>query len=291
MNSRTTPSPTSSPATGWDRVAVVLLGAIGFALSYDALRQMAAAAHIRTPLTYAFPLAVDGFIAYGVRALLVLRRAPFLARAYAWTLFTAATAASVWANALHAIRLNHQPHPAGLHLTDTVVAALSVTAPLALAGAVHLYILITRHAAPTPHETPASGSPQPTGLPESHVASPASDQPSAQREPTARQEPPTHTEPSGSPAPTSKEHAGQVPDRNSGRLPVTRPVGRPAGASMDELVLIGRQARRDSGRLSRTVVNDAVRARGISLSSDRLTAVMDRLREEDAAPSEQLALP
>ncbi|GGV01602.1 hypothetical protein GCM10010495_10890 [Kitasatospora herbaricolor] len=67
----------------WDRLTVVLLGALGFALSYDALRQMAAAIHVRGPLTYAFPLIIDGFIAYGVRALLVLREAPRPARAYA----------------------------------------------------------------------------------------------------------------------------------------------------------------------------------------------------------------
>ncbi|MFI7356156.1 DUF2637 domain-containing protein, partial [Streptomyces avidinii] len=127
-------------------MAIVALGTAGCALSYDALQQMAVAIHVRGFLTYLFPLVVDGFIAYGVRALLVLASAPLRARLYVWTLFGTATAASIWANALHAVRLNQQTVLAGgLRLGDTVVAVLSTLAPLALAGAVHLYILITRH--------------------------------------------------------------------------------------------------------------------------------------------------
>ncbi|MFB7618883.1 DUF2637 domain-containing protein [Kitasatospora sp. NPDC056181] len=141
----TASTPTSAPVTGWDRAVVIALGAAGCALSYDALQQMATAIHVRGFLTYLFPLVVDGFIAYGVRALLVMREAPLRARAYVWLLFGSATTASLWANALHAVRLN-QLHAAdgGLRLGDTVVAALSTIAPLALAGAVHLYILIAR---------------------------------------------------------------------------------------------------------------------------------------------------
>ena len=130
----------------WDRLAIIALGFAGCALSYDALQQMAVAIHVRGFLTYLFPLVVDGFIAYGVRALLVLATAPLRARLYVWTLFGTATAASIWANALHAVRLNQQTTSTrGLQLGDTVVAILSTLAPLALAGAVHLYILITRH--------------------------------------------------------------------------------------------------------------------------------------------------
>jgi hypothetical protein len=152
-------APRSSHVTRWDRLAVALLGTLGFSLSYDALQQVAVAIHVRGPLTYAFPLVIDGFIAYGVRALLVLHNAPWTARAYTWTLFTAATAASVWANALHAVRLNQETPPAaGLSLANTVVGLLSAVAPIALAGAVHLYILIGRHAHTSPHEIPTSPS-------------------------------------------------------------------------------------------------------------------------------------
>ncbi|WP_188302281.1 DUF2637 domain-containing protein [Streptomyces sp. CBMA123] len=132
--------------TAWDRAAVTLLGAAGFAFSYDALRQIAVAIHARESLSYLFPIFVDGFIAYGVRAILLLRHRPFFARLYTWFLFLAATAASLGANALHAITLNRGPQSAqsALHLTDSVVAVLSMLAPLALAGSVHLYILMAR---------------------------------------------------------------------------------------------------------------------------------------------------
>ncbi|MEU9410123.1 DUF2637 domain-containing protein [Streptomyces sp. NPDC048281] len=141
------PTPRMAHITGWDRTVVIALGGAGCALSYDALQQMAVAIHVRGFLTYLFPLVIDGFIAYGVRALLVLRDAPLRARLYVWTLFGTATAASIWANALHAVRLNEEsPAAHGLRLGDTVVAVLSTIAPLALAGAVHLYILIARGA-------------------------------------------------------------------------------------------------------------------------------------------------
>ncbi|MFB7666893.1 DUF2637 domain-containing protein [Kitasatospora sp. NPDC056138] len=142
----TTPAATTATVTGWDRAVVITLGGAGCALSYDALQQMAVAIHVRGFLTYLFPLVIDGFIAYGVRALLVLRNAPLRARAYVWLLFGTATTASIWANALHAVRLNQQRSVTGLRLGDTVVAVLSTLAPLALAGAVHLYILIARGA-------------------------------------------------------------------------------------------------------------------------------------------------
>ncbi|MFF3069219.1 DUF2637 domain-containing protein [Kitasatospora sp. NPDC057936] len=144
MSTITATAPTTAQVTAWDRAVVIALGAAGCALSYDALQQMAIAIHVRGFLTYFFPIIVDGFIAYGVRALLVLRSAPLRARIYVWTLFGAATGTSLWANALHAVRLNEQNATPGLRLGDTVVAVLSTIAPLALAGAVHLYILIAR---------------------------------------------------------------------------------------------------------------------------------------------------
>ncbi|MEU5655066.1 DUF2637 domain-containing protein [Streptomyces sp. NPDC047737] len=141
----TTSAPKPAHISGWDRAVVIALGGAGCALSYDALQQMADAIHVRGFLTYLFPLVIDGFIAYGVRALLVLREAPLRARLYVWALFGTATAASIWANALHAVRLNEETVAGtGLRLGDTVVAVLSTIAPLALAGAVHLYILIAR---------------------------------------------------------------------------------------------------------------------------------------------------
>ncbi|WP_327300977.1 MULTISPECIES: DUF2637 domain-containing protein [Streptomyces] len=136
--------PLPSRATAWDHAAILALGAAGCALSYDALQQMAVAIHVRGFLTYLFPLLIDGFIAYGVRALIILRGTSFRSRLYVWALFGTATAASTWANALHAVRLNQQTASSTLRLSDLTVGILSTLAPLALAGAVHLRILITR---------------------------------------------------------------------------------------------------------------------------------------------------
>ncbi|MGX1762320.1 DUF2637 domain-containing protein [Streptomyces lydicus] len=138
-------APKAAHITDWDRAVVMALGSVGCALSWDALQQMAVAIHVRGFLSYLFPLVIDGFIAYGIRALMVLRDAPLRSRLYVWMLVGTATAASIWANALHAVRLNEEAvTDAGLRLGDTVVAVLSTIAPLALAGAVHLYILIAR---------------------------------------------------------------------------------------------------------------------------------------------------
>ncbi|GGN51478.1 hypothetical protein GCM10012285_41640 [Streptomyces kronopolitis] len=138
-------TPKAVHITDWDRAVVMALGSVGCALSWDALQQMAVAIHVRGFLSYLFPLVIDGFIAYGIRALMVLRDAPLRSRLYVWMLVGTATAASIWANALHAVRLNEEATPdTGLRLGDTVVAVLSTIAPLALAGAVHLYILIAR---------------------------------------------------------------------------------------------------------------------------------------------------
>ncbi|MFI5525238.1 DUF2637 domain-containing protein [Streptomyces platensis] len=173
-------APIPTRITRWDRAAIVALGGAGCALSYDALQQMATAIHIRGLLTYLFPLVIDGFIAYGVRALLVLRTAPLVARSYVWMLFGTATAASIWANALHAVRLNQQqPQGEGLRLGDITVGILSTLAPLALAGAVHLYILIARQA-----DAPAvPGDPDTAGARADRVTAALPDTPGGQDEP------------------------------------------------------------------------------------------------------------
>ncbi|WHM38262.1 DUF2637 domain-containing protein [Streptomyces sp. BPTC-684] len=151
MTSPTLTNPSRISGTRAIRLGVALLATFAFALSYDALRQMAVAIHIRGLLTYAFPLVIDGFIAIGVGALLMLRAAPTRSRVYVWALVGAATVTSIWANALHAVRLNQQSRrDDGLRLDDLTVGALSAIAPLALAGAVHLYIVIRRQPTPLP---------------------------------------------------------------------------------------------------------------------------------------------
>lgn len=252
---------TTHQATGWDRAAILALGAAGCALSYDALQQMAVAIHVRGLLTYLFPLVIDGFIAYGVRALLVLHEAPFRARLYVWTLFGTATTASIWANALHAIRLNQQTgNDTGLRLGDTTVGILSTIAPLALAGAVHLHILITRR--------PRRAAPAESGaeLP-AHPTQPEASAPAA----------PEAVPPSTAQQASAEDHGGDAPTHESAQQIPSRRVGRPASAEVDELIAIGRQV---VGKRTRDTVAAAIRADGHTVSDKRLTKVMAALKAE-----------
>ncbi|MER7873213.1 DUF2637 domain-containing protein [Streptomyces solisilvae] len=269
LSSTTAPAPTSG--TGAIRVGIALLGAIGFALSYDALRQMAVAIHIRGLLTYAFPLVIDGFIAIGVRALLLLRTAPSRSRLYVWALVGLATATSIWANAMHAIRLNQQTRHTGLHLDDLTVGALSAIAPLALAGAVHLYLVIQRHATSPRHHQEDSATHR-------HIDTSRHDhQPTGRPHPTHPEDEPERLE--TAPATSATDMAADADD--VAEEPPAKPKGRQPSATMDELVGIGRTAPpgRD-GRISRRAVETAIRAKGYSVGRARLDEATRILQAE-----------
>ncbi|WP_425573003.1 DUF2637 domain-containing protein [Streptomyces blastmyceticus] len=254
--------------TGWDRAAITALATAGCALSYDALQQMAIAIHVRGLLTYLFPLVIDGFIAYGVRALLVLRTASFGARLYVWTLFGTATATSIWANALHAVRLNQQAVPDGLHLGDAAVGILSTLAPLALAGAVHLHILIARH---TIRALPHHGD---------HAGGQAHPEP---RE-DADEDSVVETDRD------DLQQRGQGELFSDDTLP-NRPrrIGRPTTADLDDLVELARPLFTADEPPTRDAVRQTIRTAGHRISQDRLTQVMNVLRPPASAPTGALA--
>ncbi|MEH0625075.1 DUF2637 domain-containing protein [Streptomyces stelliscabiei] len=144
MPSPTPKTPAATRSGRTIRAGIALLAVVAFALSYDALRQMAVAGHVRGLLTYLFPLVIDGFIAIGIVALLILRTAPRGSRFYVWMLVGVATGTSIGANVVHAVGLNEGTR---LHLNNATVGALSAIAPLALAGAVHLYLVMNRYLA------------------------------------------------------------------------------------------------------------------------------------------------
>ncbi|MDJ0342599.1 DUF2637 domain-containing protein [Streptomyces sp. H10-C2] len=299
-------------ATWWDQAAIILLGLAGCALSFDALRQMATAVHVRHQLTYLFPVVIDGFIAYGVRALLVLRDAPLPARLYAWTLFIAATAASIWANGLHALDLN-QPGTVELHLDDTTVTILSAIAPLALAGATHLHILITRHGSNGPSQTPphrtAAGVPY-----EEPVGTEAPSQRGTQQPSATESTPAAATESFGGEEPAAPlpdtataavtptdshqdEHqddsdsAGQGQD--GGSVPRTQAQGgRPPMASLQRLAEVIAAAHRDPDTLTRDSARKALTESGLGAGTHRLTEAIalvrnaSQAREHPAQPEE-----
>ncbi|MDA5142276.1 DUF2637 domain-containing protein [Streptomyces sp. AD681] len=298
-------------ATWWDRLAIVLLGVAGCALSYDALRQMATAVHVRHQLTYLFPVVIDGFIAYGVRALLVLREAPMPARLYAWTLFITATAASIWANGLHALDLN-RPGTVTLHLGDSTVTVLSAIAPLALAGATHLHILITRYGGTSADQASVTATapqvedgtqPAPeraTGVSYAACADPLAAAPPRQGPtPDAAETAPSTAadgtaldadhgdgddpdDPDDKPG-QQREPAGQRHHEHSGQPSVTNPGGRPAMASIAELATVISAAHPGNSGLTRDSARKAITDAGLGAGTDRLTEAIALAREGASA--------
>ncbi|GAA2654733.1 DUF2637 domain-containing protein [Streptomyces lunalinharesii] len=260
-------TPTAIHGTTAIRGGIALLGTIGFALSYDALRQMAVAIHIRGLLTYAFPLVIDGFIAIGVGALLMLRTAPLRSRLYVWALVGLATVTSIWANALHAVRLNEQSHQDdGLRLGDLTVGALSAIAPLALAGAVHLYIVIRRHPTPRPQE--ADTAVPPTLADKGHGA----------QEPTVPDvaDDPAHaasdtTDVATAPQPSAEPQGHEPSEIPAERLSIARtaPLGR-------------------NDRASRRHIEDTFRSKGLTIGRKEADKIKDILQAElDGATSQR----
>lgn len=295
--------PACAHVTGWDRAAVIALGAVGCALSYSALQQMAVAIHVRPSLCWLFPLAIDGFIAYGVRALLVLRAAPLRARLYVWTLFGTATAVSVWANALHAVRLNRAAASVtALRLGDRAVAALSTVAPLALAGAVHLYIIIARGPDSVSQSNDTAPAVRTSGVrpggarrasvvvrtgvsePGQHVA-PAPDAATPYPR-TATGSTVSATDDGG--AARSSEPSGRratVLTGGSSAASRTRTATlRPREPDTDRLLAIAQKAVLTEGKLTRKVIAQAIRGQGIPLSNDTLTGVMAQVRAQSGHP-------
>ncbi|MEE1844171.1 DUF2637 domain-containing protein [Streptomyces sp. NPDC088190] len=228
------------------RTGVALLALAAFALSYDALRQMAAASHIHWLLTYAFPLVIDGFIAIGIGALLVLRSAPLKPRLYVSALVGIATVTSIWANVLHAVRLNQQARPGGLALDNITVGAISAIAPLALAGAVHLYLLVQRrpaHAEPRDEGRHITTATTPEGGAAAAAKEPPSDDNVAEQVKEVEE---------------AAEQAAQ-PEKPSAKRGDQRPM-----ATWDQVLEIGRTAPlgRD-GRVSRRHMETAIRDKGL----------------------------
>ncbi|MET8345912.1 DUF2637 domain-containing protein [Streptomyces microflavus] len=248
------PSTALLPLAPAIRTGVALLAVAAFALSYDALRQMAVASHIHPALTYAFPLVIDGFIAIGIGSLLVLRTAPLSARLYVSALVGIATATSIWANVLHAIRLNQENRRSALALDDLTVGAISAIAPLALAGAVHLYLLVQRRPTrtephPEPHKdgatSPEDGvTPTPAPVPDADVAK--------------------------APAVSVSQHT----------KPRGKRRGRPS-ATFEQALEIGRTAPTGrGGQISRRHIEAAVHAKGLGIGRSRLDEVKNLLQAE-----------
>ncbi|MFS0695971.1 DUF2637 domain-containing protein [Streptomyces nitrosporeus] len=247
------------------RTGVALMAVAAFALSYDALRQMAAASHIHRVLTYAFPLVIDGFIAIGVGALLVLRTAPVRSRRYVGALVGVATFTSIWANVLHAVRLNQQTHRAGLALDNITVGVISGIAPLALAGAVHFYLIVQRR--PTETE-PREDRRHITVETDPERGATATNEPTADKRDVVQ---------------TLGGHVAQalVEQVAQPRKPTATGRGKKPIATFEQAVEIGRTASLGrGGRVSRRNVEGAIRDKGFGVGRERLDQVKSFLQEE-----------
>ncbi|WP_262060955.1 DUF2637 domain-containing protein [Streptomyces sp. STR69] len=260
------PAPNPAPGSTSIRIGIALLGAVAFALSYDALRQMAIASHVRGLLTYLFPLVIDGFIAIGIVALLILRTAPLRSRLYVWTLVGAATLTSIGANVVHAVGLNEGTR---LQLNNVTVGALSGIAPLALAGAVHLYLVMNRHlggngamAEARPATPPAkSAMPRPDHQIRHEQAAANSTPPAkANNTPTPEAKPATVMTPTAKKAPKTGQRKRTVPE--------------------EELLAIARAMGAETGQVPRPALEKAVRAKGYTINKDDAQKAANTVKAE-----------
>jgi hypothetical protein len=122
----------------------VLVAALAFWLSYNALTLLAVRAGIGAGQAWAWPLIVDGIIVVSTVAVVALKDRP--GSGYAWVLLIAGAAVSVTANAVHAAM------PAGARLSAPLAAAVSAVPPVVLLAITHLTVVLTR---PRQHEPPA----------------------------------------------------------------------------------------------------------------------------------------
>ena len=120
---------------------VAVAGVLGvvsaaFALSFDAIRAVAVAAHITPSLSWLFPVAVDGAMSVATVCAVVMRSRGRSA-AYPWAVVLFGALVSVVANALHA-------HVGGgaVALPGPWAVALSAVPPVLLALSVHLLIVL-----------------------------------------------------------------------------------------------------------------------------------------------------
>jgi hypothetical protein len=129
--------------------ALTLIVALGAgALSWSALTAFAAGAHIAPAITWIYPVVVDGLMAVGTVAALVLRRAPLRTRAYVWAMIGASIAVSIAGNAAHA---------SGAVLPPSAAALASAVPAAALAASLHLMVVMTRSIPHTSEGAPAIG--------------------------------------------------------------------------------------------------------------------------------------
>lgn len=120
---------------------VAVTGVLGvvvaaFALSFDAIRGVAVAAHIRPGIAWLFPIAVDGAMSVATVCAVVLRRRGRSA-AYPWAVVMVGALVSVVANGLHAWVAG-----GAVALPAPWAVTLATVPPVLLALSIHLLIVL-----------------------------------------------------------------------------------------------------------------------------------------------------
>jgi uncharacterized protein DUF2637 len=233
-------------------IAVLTVG--GFWLSYAHLAQIAGQHGLgdSPARRWAWPATLDAFIVAGE---LLMLRAGLRRVTDGWAIaFT--SIGSVGSIALNVAGVNGSGKGAHVPLLDYVVAGVPPTAALLAFGMLMRQILqlVDRRA--------------------HHTASGTEPVPSPALSPSAAEE-----------VSRTAITTGQPPESEAGVSTARSRGGRPASATVEELVEIGRIAVAEQGTLSRNTVQQAIRAKGHTVSGARLTEVMNALRSEtDEAP-------
>ncbi|MFJ1617681.1 DUF2637 domain-containing protein [Streptomyces sp. NPDC088251] len=228
---------------------IIALTVGGFWLSYAHLAEVAGQHGLgSSPVRqWAWPATLDAFIVAG--ELLMLRAG--LRRVTDWWAVTLTATGSVGSIALNVAGVSGTGNASGVPLLDYVVAAVPPTAALLAFGVLmrQIHQLVDR-----PLDRPAVGSaetPEPHAAPSAHIAKP-------QATASGRMPPP--------------------------RISKGQPRGgRPVSATVEELVEIGRVSVAEKRKLTRGIVQQAIRDKGHTVGGQRLTEVMKILRSEPGA--------
>ena len=228
---------------------IIALTASGFWLSYAHLAQVAGQHGLGgSPVRqWAWPATLDAFIV--ASELLMLRAG--LRRVTDWWAVTLTATGSAGSIALNVAGVSGTGNASVVPLLDYVVAAVPPTAALLAFGVLMRQI---HHLVDRPLDRPATVSvetPEPPATPSAHIAKP-------QATASGRMPPP--------------------------RIPKGQPRGgRPVSATVEELVEIGRVAVAEKRKLTRGIIQEAIRDKGHTVSGQRLTEVMKILRPEPGA--------
>lgn len=120
-------------------VGTLAVTAAGFTLSFDAIRAVGIAAHIRQDWAWMLPVSVDGAMATATVVAIVMYRLTGKHRIYPWVVLGVGVAVSMASNALHSTGTAGQP----LAIADPWVrAAVSTVPAVMLALSFHLLAML-----------------------------------------------------------------------------------------------------------------------------------------------------